>query len=104
MSKTKSVYARRTAGRDRDHRRIGRTIAAGGSSCAGFGPSSFCKNNLRQIGLAFLEYCDLHKGEFPQFVDDKTLIAHSWISTVRRTGAVDAIRTCPEDPVRASGD
>jgi prepilin-type N-terminal cleavage/methylation domain-containing protein/prepilin-type processing-associated H-X9-DG protein len=58
-----------------------------------------CKNNLRQIGLAFLEYCDLHKGEFPQFVDDKKLIAHSWISTVApHLESVDAIRACPEDP------
>jgi prepilin-type N-terminal cleavage/methylation domain-containing protein/prepilin-type processing-associated H-X9-DG protein len=58
-----------------------------------------CKSNLRQIGLAFLQYCDLHKGEFPQFVDDKKLIAHSWISTVApQLEQVDAIRTCPEDP------
>jgi prepilin-type processing-associated H-X9-DG protein len=46
-----------------------------------------------------LEYCDLHKGEFPQFVDDKKLVAHSWISTVApHLEQVDALRTCPEDP------
>jgi prepilin-type N-terminal cleavage/methylation domain-containing protein/prepilin-type processing-associated H-X9-DG protein len=57
-----------------------------------------CKSNLRQVGLGFLEYCDLHKGEFPQFVDDKTKIAHSWISTVApHLENVDAIRACPSD-------
>ncbi len=58
-----------------------------------------CKNNMRQIGLAFVQYCDLHKGEFPKFVDDKSLIAQSWISTVApHLEQVDAIRACPEDP------
>jgi prepilin-type N-terminal cleavage/methylation domain-containing protein/prepilin-type processing-associated H-X9-DG protein len=58
-----------------------------------------CKSNLRQIGLGFLEYCDLHQGEFPQYVDDKSLIEHSWITTVApHLENVDAIRACPEDP------
>ena len=58
-----------------------------------------CKSNMRQIGLAFLQYCDLHKGEFPQFVDDKKLIKQSWIDTVApHLENVDSIRTCPEDP------
>ena len=58
-----------------------------------------CKNNMRQIGLAFLQYCDLHKGEFPHFVDDKALIAQSWIDTIApHTEGNDAIKACPEDP------
>jgi prepilin-type N-terminal cleavage/methylation domain-containing protein/prepilin-type processing-associated H-X9-DG protein len=58
-----------------------------------------CKNNMRQIGLAFVQYCDLHKGEFPQFVDDKKKIDQSWISTVApELEHNDSIRACPEDP------
>ena len=57
-----------------------------------------CKSNMRQIGLAFLQYCDLHKGEFPHFVDDKALIAQSWIDTISpHTEGNDAIKACPED-------
>lgn len=57
-----------------------------------------CKNNMRQLGLAFLQYCDLHKGEFPQFVDDKKQIAQSWITTVApQLESNDAIRACPAD-------
>ncbi|HEX4412621.1 MAG TPA: type II secretion system protein [Lacipirellulaceae bacterium] len=57
-----------------------------------------CKSNLRQIGLAFLQYCDLHKGEFPHFVDDKSLIAQSWIDTIRPYAeSNDGIKACPED-------
>jgi prepilin-type N-terminal cleavage/methylation domain-containing protein/prepilin-type processing-associated H-X9-DG protein len=58
-----------------------------------------CKSNLRQIGLGFLEYCDLHQGDFPQYVDDKKLIDHSWITAVApHIENVDAIRACPDDP------
>jgi prepilin-type N-terminal cleavage/methylation domain-containing protein/prepilin-type processing-associated H-X9-DG protein len=57
-----------------------------------------CKSNMRQIGLAFLQYCDLHRGEFPHFVDDKKLIAQSWIDTIRpHTESNDAIKACPAD-------
>jgi prepilin-type processing-associated H-X9-DG protein len=57
-----------------------------------------CKNNMRQLGLAFTQYCDLHKGEFPKFVDDKKLIAQSWITTVApQWEQNDAIRACPQD-------
>jgi prepilin-type processing-associated H-X9-DG protein len=57
-----------------------------------------CKNNMRQLGLAFTQYCDLHKGEFPKFVDDKKLIAQSWITTVApHLEQNDAIRSCPQD-------
>lgn len=56
-----------------------------------------CANNMRQIGLAFLRYCDAHHGKFP-------LTAHgheteqSWIySLAPYMENVDAIRLCPED-------
>ncbi len=53
---------------------------------------------MRQLGLAFLQYCDLHKGEFPKFVDDKKQISQSWITTVApHLESNDAIRACPED-------
>jgi prepilin-type N-terminal cleavage/methylation domain-containing protein/prepilin-type processing-associated H-X9-DG protein len=59
-----------------------------------------CKNNLRQIGLAFLEYCDLHHGEFPLFADDQSLMTNSWLNTVApHLEKTDEIRICPDDPV-----
>lgn len=55
-----------------------------------------CKNNMRQIGLAILQYCDSHKGEFPEWHhagDGK-----SWIYTVAgHLENVDEIRLCPDD-------
>jgi prepilin-type N-terminal cleavage/methylation domain-containing protein/prepilin-type processing-associated H-X9-DG protein len=58
-----------------------------------------CKNNMRQIGLAMLQYCQLHKGDFPQFVDKKEDAARSWVYTLKPyLESVDAIRICPEDP------
>jgi prepilin-type processing-associated H-X9-DG protein/prepilin-type N-terminal cleavage/methylation domain-containing protein len=57
-----------------------------------------CKNNMRQLGLAFTQYCDLHKGEFPKFIDDNKLLAQSWITTVApHLEQNDAIRACPQD-------
>ena len=59
-----------------------------------------CKNNLRQIGLAVLQYCDVHDGTFPQFADDKKNAAYSWLYTLKpHLESVDAIRICPEDPI-----
>jgi prepilin-type N-terminal cleavage/methylation domain-containing protein/prepilin-type processing-associated H-X9-DG protein len=55
-----------------------------------------CKNNLRQIGLAILQFCDCHQGEFPEWHhagDGK-----SWIYTVAgHLEQVDEIRLCPDD-------
>jgi prepilin-type N-terminal cleavage/methylation domain-containing protein/prepilin-type processing-associated H-X9-DG protein len=48
-----------------------------------------CKNNLRQIGLAVHQFCDMHDGEFPRFVDK--------VSDAEQS--VDAIRICAEDPI-----
>ncbi len=64
-----------------------------------------CKNNLRQIGLSILQFCDVNDGEFPEWwhakhkVDDAAGI-HSWIYTLAPyLENVDAIRVCPEDPL-----
>jgi prepilin-type processing-associated H-X9-DG protein len=58
-----------------------------------------CKNNLRQIGLAIVQYCDTHKGEFPEWWHkDDTTGQYSWIFTLApHLESVDAIRVCPED-------
>jgi prepilin-type N-terminal cleavage/methylation domain-containing protein/prepilin-type processing-associated H-X9-DG protein len=61
--------------------------------------AAMCKSQLRQIGIAFQQFCELHKGRFP-------LTAHagegqSWIYTVApHLEEVDAIRICPDDDAR----
>jgi prepilin-type processing-associated H-X9-DG protein len=55
-----------------------------------------CKNNMRQIGLAVLQFCDAHKGQFPDWYH--TGDGTSWVYTVAgHLENVDAIRLCPED-------
>jgi prepilin-type N-terminal cleavage/methylation domain-containing protein/prepilin-type processing-associated H-X9-DG protein len=62
--------------------------------------TAMCKNNLRQLGLAFLQYCDTNHGEFPQYVDSRTLVDHSWINTIAsHFEKLDVIRICPDDLV-----
>jgi prepilin-type processing-associated H-X9-DG protein len=62
-----------------------------------------CKNNLRQIGLALLQYCDQNDGEFPEWWHAKhqstdAAGVHSWIYTLAPySEGVDAIRICPDD-------
>src|SRR3954447_16937659 len=62
-----------------------------------------CKNNMRQIGIAILQFCDCHKGEFPEWshaVHQPTDAAgaYSWIYTLApQLESVDAIRICPDD-------
>jgi prepilin-type processing-associated H-X9-DG protein/prepilin-type N-terminal cleavage/methylation domain-containing protein len=60
--------------------------------------SAACKNQLRQIGLAVIRFCDDHDGEFPHnahFGPDM-----SWVDTLAPyMESVDAIRICPEDPI-----
>jgi prepilin-type N-terminal cleavage/methylation domain-containing protein/prepilin-type processing-associated H-X9-DG protein len=59
-----------------------------------------CKNNLRQTGLAVQQFCDMHDGEFPKFVDNAKDADRSWINTLApHLESVDAIRICPEDPI-----
>jgi prepilin-type N-terminal cleavage/methylation domain-containing protein/prepilin-type processing-associated H-X9-DG protein len=55
-----------------------------------------CKNNMRQIGLAVLQFCDNHKGQFPEW--EHTGVGKSWIYTVAgHLENVDEIRLCPDD-------
>jgi prepilin-type N-terminal cleavage/methylation domain-containing protein/prepilin-type processing-associated H-X9-DG protein len=55
-----------------------------------------CKNNMRQIGLAVLQFCDNHKGQFPDWYH--TGNGTSWIYTVAgHLENVDEIRLCPDD-------
>jgi prepilin-type N-terminal cleavage/methylation domain-containing protein/prepilin-type processing-associated H-X9-DG protein len=62
-----------------------------------------CKNNMRQIGLAVLQFCDLHKGEFPEWYHakhqtDEPEGQYSWIYTLAdHMENIDEIRICPDD-------
>jgi prepilin-type N-terminal cleavage/methylation domain-containing protein/prepilin-type processing-associated H-X9-DG protein len=56
-----------------------------------------CANNLRQVGIALINYCDVHRGQFPKTSHD-TEITKSWIYTLGPfVEEVDAIRICPSD-------
>lgn len=84
---------------------------------------SQCANNQRQIGLAILQYVDVHRGDFPEIAhghgddgheehedhedhedphhDDEDVRKRSWIYTLAPyMESVDAIRLCPEDHAR----
>src|SRR5438128_12702019 len=55
-----------------------------------------CKNNMRQIGLAVLQFCDTHKGQFPDWAH--TGAGTSWIYTIAgQLENVDEIRLFPDD-------
>jgi prepilin-type N-terminal cleavage/methylation domain-containing protein/prepilin-type processing-associated H-X9-DG protein len=55
-----------------------------------------CKNNMRQVGLAFLQHCDSHKGQFPDWHHSGE--GKSWIySAAKYMENVDEIRLCPDD-------
>lgn len=59
--------------------------------------SAACMNNMRQLGLAVGQHCDLHQGEFPHWghVSDRL----PWIETLApHLENVDSIRICPDDP------
>jgi prepilin-type processing-associated H-X9-DG protein len=67
-----------------------------------------CKNNLRQIGLAFLQYCDRNHGDFPQYVDvssfptldRNSLLTHSWLTQLAPyLEKSEEIRICADDPI-----
>ena len=58
-----------------------------------------CASNMRQVGLAMGQFCDTHRGRFPDTshneANDETL---SWIYTVAPfMESVDAVRICPDD-------
>jgi prepilin-type N-terminal cleavage/methylation domain-containing protein len=60
---------------------------------------SQCASNLRQVGLAMAQFCDAHKGRFPETShndsEDEMLY---WIYTVAPfMESVDAVRICPDD-------
>ena len=56
-----------------------------------------CANNLRQVGLAVIRYCDDHRGNFPKTTHD-TDIDKCWIYTLAPyLESVDEIRICPSD-------
>jgi prepilin-type N-terminal cleavage/methylation domain-containing protein/prepilin-type processing-associated H-X9-DG protein len=56
-----------------------------------------CASNLRQVGLATIQYCDTHHGLFPKTSHD-TEIDQTWIYTIAPfMESVDAIRICPSD-------
>jgi prepilin-type N-terminal cleavage/methylation domain-containing protein/prepilin-type processing-associated H-X9-DG protein len=62
--------------------------------------AAMCKNNLRQIGLAILQFCELHKGDFPEWTHSGA--NKSWIYTLApHLESVDEIRICPEDEFHA---
>ena len=62
-----------------------------------------CQSNMKQIGLAVLQFCDTHDGNFPEWWhakrdpnDPEGLL--SWIYTLApHMESVDAIRICPQD-------
>jgi prepilin-type N-terminal cleavage/methylation domain-containing protein len=63
-----------------------------------------CASNMRQVGLAMIQFCDTHGGYFPKTshtssVDPVTgLYCESWIYTVAPfMESADAIRICPSD-------
>ena len=63
-----------------------------------------CANGMRQIGLAVLQYADIHDGRFPLLAYHNNLRSDlseeekSWIATLSPfTEDVDEIRICPDD-------
>jgi prepilin-type N-terminal cleavage/methylation domain-containing protein/prepilin-type processing-associated H-X9-DG protein len=58
-----------------------------------------CANNMRQIGVAIQQYCELHDGRFPQNAHSGR--GKSWIYTLApHLESVDEIRICPRDDNR----
>ncbi len=61
-----------------------------------------CKNNLRQLGIATQQFCELNQGKFPEWShgDDKRAPEdkRSWVYTLApHLEASDEIRLCPDD-------
>jgi prepilin-type N-terminal cleavage/methylation domain-containing protein/prepilin-type processing-associated H-X9-DG protein len=58
-----------------------------------------CKSQMRQLSLATIQYCDTHKGEFPEWWHVASGTGdRSWIYTLAPfLEKVDELRICPED-------
>jgi prepilin-type N-terminal cleavage/methylation domain-containing protein/prepilin-type processing-associated H-X9-DG protein len=63
-------------------------------------PAVQAARNMRQIGLATLQFCDTHDGDLPEWWHAGSGSgARSWIFALAPyMEKVDAIRICPEDP------
>jgi prepilin-type processing-associated H-X9-DG protein len=61
--------------------------------------STQCKSQMRQIALTTHQYCDTHRGDFPELWHAAGGTGkRSWIYTLAPwVESVDAIRVCPED-------
>ncbi len=60
-----------------------------------------CANNMRQVGLATIMYCDTHRGNFPSTAHDADP-TKAWIYTIAPyMEDVDVIRMCPDDQKRS---
>lgn len=61
-----------------------------------------CANNLKQLGLATMSYCDTHDGDFPAARHDNTVEEQdSWVWTLKPySESVNSIRICPDDEQR----
>ncbi len=58
-----------------------------------------CANNLRQIGLAIHQFCEVNNGRFPKSSHGNLDFDTIWVYTLAPyMENVDAIRICPEDP------
>ena len=64
-----------------------------------------CASNMRQVGLAIMQFCDTHRGNWPDTthtvqVDPLTgRLTQAWIYTIAPyMEKVDEIRICPDDP------
>ncbi len=67
-------------------------------SARAYARSTACKNNMRQLGLATLMFCDTHDGDFPETVHSGA--DQSWVYTLAPyTESVDSIRICDDDPI-----
>src|SRR4051794_12649227 len=60
--------------------------------------AAVCKSQLRQIGLATLQFCDTHKGQFPELSESAKGATQSWIYQLAPYSEnVYSLRICPED-------
>lgn len=64
--------------------------------------AAWCKNNMRQLGIATQQFCELHQGKFPEWShgDDQRAPKdkRSWVYTLApHLESSDQIRLCPED-------